>query len=302
MARKKDDGGDKPRRATPFIKKLNNALIKAGMAPTLQPGGNCLSFFFHGGKVDFLPKSVKVPSLTVCIEDYGNYIEFVAFPARQCNESGNSFTARAIKVPRRKLKDVGLFLVMAVRNAATIHIRFDYEDGFWGLAAPLHMDAVKAMPEKKFAQIFISCLIKHCGVAGICSVHAENVIKGGDPVEEANKCSRGLAALGSKMDVRVAKVDRESGKVVDPDLEETLEKKNKKKGKDEEEEKKTRKTSSKKSSPKKSTTRCKKSKGNYFSSYFDNPSKNEDDDVDEEDFDDLDDFDEDDEDVSDDDQ
>lgn len=301
MARKNDDGGDKPRRATPFIKKLNNALIKAGMAPTLQPGGNCLSFFFHGGKVDFLPKSIKVPSLTVCIEDYGNYIEFVAFPAKQCDEKGNSFTARAIKVPKRKLKDVGLFLVMAVRNAATVHIRFDYEDGFWGLAAPLHIDAVKAMPEKKFAQIFISCLIKHCGVTGICAVHAENVINGEDPVEEANKCSRGLSTLGSKMDVRVAKVDRESGKIVDPDVEETLEKKSKKKREDEEkEEKKTKKTSSKKSSPKKSTTRCKK--GNYFASYFDNPHKEDDDDVDdEEDFDDLDDFDED-EDFGDDDQ
>ena len=298
MARKKDDGGEKPRRTTPFIKKLNNALIKADMSPTLQPSGNCLSFFFQGGKVDFLPKSVKVPSLTVCIEDYGNYIEFVAFPARQCNENGNSFTAKAIKIPKRKLKDVGFFLVMAVKNAATIHIRFDYEDGYWGLASPLHMDAVKAMPEKNFAQIFISCLIKHCGVTGICAVHAENVINGEDPVEEAIKCSRGLSAIGSKMDVRVAKVDRKSGKVVDPDVEETLEKKSKKKGEDKEkEEKKTNKTSSKKS-----TTRCKKSKGNYFSNYFDNHHKDEDDDEDDEGFDDLDDFDEDDEDFGDDDQ
>lgn len=294
MARKKDDGGDKPIRTTPFIKKLNNALIKAGMAPTLQPGGNCLSFFFHGGKVDFLPKSVEVPNMTVCVEDYGNYIEFVAFPAKRCNEKGNSFTSRAIRVPKRKLKDVGFFLVMAVKNAATIHIRFDYEDGFWGLAAPLHIDAVKAMPEKNFAQIFISCLIKHCGVTGICAVHANNVIKGEDPVEEANKCARGISTLGSKMDVRLAKVDQKSGKVVDPNVEETLDKKSKKKkGEDEEKEKKkTKKTSLKKSSPKKSTTRCKK--GNYFANYFDNPHKEDDDDVDDEGFDDLDDIEDDD--------
>lgn len=301
MARKNDDNGDKPRRATPFIKKLNNALIKADMAPTIQPCGNCLSFFFHGGKVDFLPKSVEVPSMTVCIEDYGNYIEFVAFPSKQCDEKGNSFTARATKMPKKKLKDVGLFLVLAVRHAATIHIRFDYEEGFWGLASPLHIDAVKAMPEKKFGQIFVSCIIKHCGLTGICAVHANNVIKGEDPVEEANKCARGISALGSKMDVRVAKVDRKSGKVVDPDVEETLDKKSKKKkGEDEEkEEKKTKKTSLKKSSPKKSTTRCKK--GNYFANYFDNHHKDEDDEEDEG-FDDLDDFDEDDEDFGDDDQ
>jgi hypothetical protein len=302
MARKRNDDGmtdGDPRKATPIIKHIYKALNKAGMYSTLQSDGTCLSFFIKGGTADFLPKGVKTPSMTVNIEDFGNFIDIVAFPSKSYDNDKRGFIAKAIKVPKKKIKDTCLFLVMATSCVGVSHIRLDPKDGFWGVGSPMTITAFKAIPQKDLAKVLTSCIIRQCGIVGICSIHLDNVIKGEDPVEEANKCIRGISAIGNSFDIRVAKVDRRTGKIVDPDVIGSMENKGKKEEDNDEEEEERPKKSSKKSSAgkssTKSTTRCKKKsdKKGYFSDYFQSSSSDDEDDEDEDieiDDDDIDDF------------
>lgn len=299
MARKRNDDmtdGD-PGNATPIIKHIYRALNKAGMYSTLQSDGTCLSFFVGGGTADFLPNGVKTPSMTVNIEDFGNFIDIVAFPSKVCDNDKKGFVARAVMVPKKKIKDTCLFLVVSTSCVGVSHVRIDPKVGFWGVGSPMTLPAFKAIPEKDLAKVLTSCIIRQCGIVGICSIHLANVLKGEDPIEEANKCIRGISAIGNSFDIRVAKVDRRTGKIIDPDVIGSMENKKEEDNEEEEKPKKSSKKSSTGKSSTKSTTRCKKSsdKKGYFSDYFQSSSNDEDDEEEDEDIetdeDDLDDFD-----------